>query len=280
MASIVRAWAWASAITLIAVSTLPAHPAAAQDSASVSEGDIVVTAQRREERLQDVPIAISALTGDSLAVGRAATAEDLSGSVLGLQLDRVFQSSNPTIFLRGVGVNDYNPASSGAVGVVIDDVFLNSSVGQLFSVYDVDRLEVLRGPQGTLFGRNTTGGLLNFVTKRPTFTPDASSSVSIISGHKADACLRLTRCSQVLAHYWAGMRWVSCFRAWGATGSLARARWWITADRFSSKTTPVARYGECRAPLPRPAWLPASIRPLKLLGASPTGSSRHHAGKR
>lgn len=178
MASTVRAWAWASAITLIAVSTLPAHPAAAQDSASVSEGDIVVTAQRREERLQDVPIAISALTGDSLAVGRAATAEDLSGSVLGLQLDRVFQSSNPTIFLRGVGVNDYNPASSGAVGVVIDDVFLNSSVGQLFSVYDVDRLEVLRGPQGTLFGRNTTGGLLNFVTKRPTFTPDASISAT------------------------------------------------------------------------------------------------------
>jgi iron complex outermembrane recepter protein len=180
MALTARACWLASATAFVVLSAGVGHPVLAQSAEAepAAQTDIVVTAQRRAERLQDVPIAISALTGDALAPGRAATAEDLTGNVVGLQLDRVFQSSNPTIFLRGVGVNDYNPASSGAVGVVLDDVFLNSSVGQLFSVYDVDRLEVLRGPQGTLFGRNTTGGILNFVTKRPSFREDAVVSAT------------------------------------------------------------------------------------------------------
>lgn len=175
-----KAYLLASATAMVAVPVLFVAPAHAQraDAASEPGDEILVTAQRRTERVQDVPIALSVLSGDRLASGRVATAEDITGNILGLQLDRVFQSSNPTIFLRGVGVNDYNPASSGAVGVVLDDVFLNSSVGQLFSIYDVDRLEVLRGPQGTLFGRNTTGGLLNFVTKRPTFSTEGDISAT------------------------------------------------------------------------------------------------------
>lgn len=175
-----KAYLFASATAFIAAPLLLGLPARAQEAAAEADvvDEIVVTAQRRTERVQDVPIAVSVLGGETLSPGRIATAEDLTGNVVGLQLDRVFQSSNPTIFLRGVGVNDYNPASSGAVGVVIDDVFLNSSVGQLFSVYDIDRLEVLRGPQGTLFGRNTTGGLLNFVTRRPTFDTEGDISVT------------------------------------------------------------------------------------------------------
>ncbi len=181
MARDAKTYLLASATALAAVPVIWASPAQAQEADAAAEPaavEIVVTAQRRTERVQDVPIAVSVLSGDSIAPGRVATAEDLTGNIIGLQLDRVFQSSNPTIFLRGVGVNDYNPASSGAVGVVIDDVFLNSSVGQLFAVYDVDRLEVLRGPQGTLFGRNTTGGLLNFVTRRPTFTTQGNISAT------------------------------------------------------------------------------------------------------
>jgi iron complex outermembrane receptor protein len=139
-------------------------------------GDIVVTAQRRQERVQDVPISITAISGESLASGEITTIADVARSVPGLQFSAVFQSSNPTIFLRGVGVNDYNPASSGAVGVSIDDVFLNSSVGQVFNIYDVDRIEVLKGPQGTLFGRNTTGGVINAYTRQPTFEPTVDAS--------------------------------------------------------------------------------------------------------
>ncbi|MBL0770066.1 TonB-dependent receptor [Sphingopyxis sp. DHUNG17] len=164
----------------------PAAQAAAQDDAKVPTettaedqiGEIIVTAQKRGENVQKVPIAITALSGDTLAQDGVVTTLDLTQAVPGLQINNLFQSSNPTIFLRGVGVNDFNPASSGAVGVTVDDVFLNSGVGQLFAIFDVDRVEVLKGPQGTLYGRNTTGGVINYATKRPSFSPDFSASAT------------------------------------------------------------------------------------------------------
>lgn len=140
--------------------------------------EIIVTAQKRGENIQEVPISITALGGEALEMQGVRNGLDLTRSVPGLQINNLFQSSNPTIFLRGVGVNDYNAASSGAVGVTVDDVFLNSGVGQLFAVFDVDRVEVLKGPQGTLYGRNTTGGVINYTTRRPTFSPDFSASVT------------------------------------------------------------------------------------------------------
>ena len=164
----------------------PAAQAAAQDGVTAPAdtasddqiGEIIVTAQKRGENVQKVPIAITALSGDTLAQDGVVTTLDLTQAVPGLQINNLFQSSNPTIFLRGVGVNDFNPASSGAVGVTVDDVFLNSGVGQLFAVFDIDRVEVLKGPQGTLYGRNTTGGVINYATKRPSFSPDFSASVT------------------------------------------------------------------------------------------------------
>jgi iron complex outermembrane receptor protein len=157
-----------------ALSVVLAPPAFAQGSdpsvdSEAGIADIVVTAQKRSERIQDVPIAIAALTGDSLGAGEVTTIADVAQAIPGLQFNAVFAGSNPTIFLRGVGVNDYNAASSGAVGVSIDEVFLNSSIGQIFSIYDVERIEVLKGPQGTLFGRNTTGGIINVFTRQPSF---------------------------------------------------------------------------------------------------------------
>ena len=162
------------------------------DQANAEQIDvIVVTAQRRSENVQDVPVSVATITGDKIGPGGAQTSLDLAKHVVGLQLNQVFAGSNPTIFVRGVGVNDYNPASSGAVGVMIDDVFLNSGVGQLFQLYDLDRVEVLRGPQGTLFGRNTTGGVLNFTTRKPTFTPSVNASVSYGRFNEFDAELGL-----------------------------------------------------------------------------------------
>ena len=153
-----------------------AAPAATADDDQI--GEIIVTAQKRGENIQKVPIAITALSGDMLAQDGVVTTLDLTQAVPGLQINNLFQSSNPTIFLRGVGVNDFNPASSGAVGVTVDDVFLNSGVGQLFAIFDIDRVEVLKGPQGTLYGRNTTGGVINYATKRPSFSPDFSASAT------------------------------------------------------------------------------------------------------
>jgi iron complex outermembrane recepter protein len=164
---------------------VPASQVAAQDGGTMTAqeaagenqiGEIIVTAQKRGENIQKVPIAITALSGDDLARQGVRNNLDLTQSVPGLQINQLFQSSNPTIFLRGVGVNDFNPASSGAVGVTVDDIFLNSAVGQLFAVFDVDRVEVLKGPQGTLYGRNTTGGVINYTTRRPTFSPEFTIS--------------------------------------------------------------------------------------------------------
>ena len=79
----------------------------------------------------------------------------------------IFSKSNPQIFLRGVGVNDDTALTSGAVGIYSDDVYIGAPAGQLFPLFDLQRIEVLRGPQGTLYGRNTTAGAINFISRQP-----------------------------------------------------------------------------------------------------------------
>lgn len=176
-----RHWNVASStalLTLLGLSGAMSGAATAAESQALQLEEIIVTAQKRGENIQEVPISITALGGEALEMQGVRNGLDLTRSVPGLQINNLFQSSNPTIFLRGVGVNDYNAASSGAVGVTVDEVFLNSGVGQLFAVFDVDRVEVLKGPQGTLYGRNTTGGVINYTTKRPTFSPDFTTSLT------------------------------------------------------------------------------------------------------
>ncbi len=130
---------------------------------------VQVTAERREASQQDVPITVSTIDDRMLSEGDYRTSEDLALQVPGLQIKSSFSASNPTIFIRGVGINDFNPANSGAIGVMVDDMFYNSTTGQLFQLFDLDRVEVLKGPQGTLYGRNTTGGVLSIHTKEPGF---------------------------------------------------------------------------------------------------------------
>lgn len=139
---------------------------------------IIVTARKRSEDIQTVPVTVSAVDGDYIEDQQFVNAIELARDVPGLQIKSGFAASNPTIFIRGIGINDTSPATSGAVGVTLDGVFLNSSIGQLFQMYDLDRVEVLKGPQGTLYGRNTTGGVINYFTKRPGFDFDPSLRVS------------------------------------------------------------------------------------------------------
>lgn len=177
----IRPGAKISLACLVSATALAAPAlAAAQDAPQKApELDaVIVTAQKRGENVQQVPIAITAVAGDQLQARQVVNALDVANQVPALQINHVFAGSNPTIFLRGVGVNDYNPASAGAVGVTVDEVFLNAGVGQLFQVYDVDRMEVLRGPQGTLYGRNTTGGVINFFTRKPSFTPELAADLT------------------------------------------------------------------------------------------------------
>lgn len=144
-------------------------PAFAQDAASdESAGDIIVTAQRREQSLLDVPLAVSAIGGDSLTQKGITNSAQLAAAVPNLQINSPFGTTQPNFSLRGIGVaNEYNSNQASPVGVYIDDVYLAPRTSHGMGLFDLDRVEVLRGPQGTLFGRNTTGGAVNFITRKP-----------------------------------------------------------------------------------------------------------------
>lgn len=130
--------------------------------------DIVVTAQRRSENAQDIPIAISAIGGDALKERGIFETADLSGAVPNLQIISPYGRAQPNISLRGISVaNEYNANQASPIGVYIDDAYMSSRTSHGMQLYDLERVEVLRGPQGTLYGRNTTGGAVNFLTKRP-----------------------------------------------------------------------------------------------------------------
>ena len=155
-----------------ALSAIAAMPAAAQDAAPVEEtsgiADIVVTAQRRAENVQDVPIAISAFSAEQLE------AQGVSNTLqLGQYVPNLVAQNNTGIgsanayFLRGLGSTETIATFDPPVGTYVDDVYLSRQNANNLSLFDVERIEVLRGPQGTLFGRNTTGGAINVIMAQP-----------------------------------------------------------------------------------------------------------------
>src|SRR5580698_3333490 len=149
--------------------------ALASDNGGLEE--IVVTAQRREESAQNVGIAMSVLSGQSLADKSISYVNDLQNVAPSLQIEPAFGSSQPQFRLRGVGFIDYTSNNASPVGVSIDDVALALPIQTQGLLFDIDRVEVLYGPQGTLYGRNTTGGEINFVTNRPTADTHAGATV-------------------------------------------------------------------------------------------------------
>jgi iron complex outermembrane receptor protein len=163
-----------ASLAALAVST--STLAMAQDAQPVTEvaatdGDIVVTAQRREQSLLDVPLAVTALGGDTLAERGITNSAQLGDAVPNLQINSPYGNTQPNFSLRGIGVaNEYNSNQASPVGVYLDDVYLAPRTSHGMGLFDLDRIEVLRGPQGTLFGRNTTGGAINFITKKPSLS--------------------------------------------------------------------------------------------------------------
>jgi iron complex outermembrane recepter protein len=142
-----------------------AHAATAQEEAGI--GEIVITAQKREQRLQDVPIAVSVVTGALAESVGGFNAEGLKQLVPSLNIRKTNTSLNQSLFLRGVGTINFAIAAQPSVAFVLDGVVL-SSAGEAFGdLYDIERVEVLRGPQGTLFGKNSSAGVVNVVTRRP-----------------------------------------------------------------------------------------------------------------
>lgn len=129
---------------------------------------VVVTAQRRAENLQDVGISITAFSGDQLASMGVANSMDLVQITPGLRNPKSNSGFTSSYSIRGLSQSDYGASQEAPVALYVDDVYYASQGAADFGLFDIDRVEVLRGPQGTLYGRNATGGLVHYITQRPT----------------------------------------------------------------------------------------------------------------
>ena len=172
----------AAVLCISAVSIHVSLAAAASDASGLDE--IVVTAQKREESAQNVGIALSVISGDSLASKGITHVDDLQNALPSIQVEPAFGSGLPQYRIRGVGFLDYTSNNASPVGVGIDDVSLALPIQSQGLLFDIDRVEVLRGPQGTLYGRNTTGGEINFITNHPTSDFHAGITTEYGSHHE------------------------------------------------------------------------------------------------
>ncbi len=157
---------------LISTSLLPfavsAQTTAKPDVPAEGLGDIIVTATKRSENLQNVPVSITAITSDQLTKQGVFSTADLNNSIPNLQVSSAYGETQPNFTIRGIGVGtEYNSNAASPVGVYVDEVYQSFRASQGQQLYDLRQVEIVRGPQGTLFGRNTTGGAINFITEKP-----------------------------------------------------------------------------------------------------------------
>jgi iron complex outermembrane receptor protein len=167
----------ATALTLIcpAAAFGAASAAAGAEDAVATVGEVVVTAERRAENVQKVPIAISAVTGPALQAQGVEGFQDLGTAVPSLRFGAGVTGGQNVITMRGLGSQNTTPGGDSPVAYNVDGVYLQQTTAIDPEFYDIDRIEVLRGPQGTLYGRNSVGGSINIITSKPTDTFQASA---------------------------------------------------------------------------------------------------------
>lgn len=174
-------------LSLIAAASL-VFASVAASAASLEE--IIVTAQKREQSLQDVPIAIQAFGGESLQEKGLGNIAEIAGLAPNVELDTTSAFSGSTqvlgAFIRGIGQSDFAFNLEPGVGVYVDGVYYSRAVGSVVDLLDLERVEILKGPQGSLFGRNTIGGALNVVTKRPGHEFDYRGEVTVGRYNRTD----------------------------------------------------------------------------------------------
>lgn len=157
---------------------LPVHAQSADDDAALTE--IVVTAQRREQRLQDVPIAVTAFDAATIERDQVLTVQSIASFVPNLWMEtNTGLNSGARAALRGIGEDESFFTSDPPVGIYVDDVYIPRQTGALFDLYDVERIEVLRGPQGTLYGRNTSAGAIKLISRKPDATTRATVEATL-----------------------------------------------------------------------------------------------------
>ena len=142
-------------------------PQATEEVKSALSGEIIVTAQRRSENIQKVGIAITAFSGEQLRALNVVDSRDIAAITPGVHLGGAIAGQNSQYTIRGVTQNDFNDVVEAPNAVYLDDGYIAIGQGQSFALFDIERVEVLKGPQGTLFGRNATGGLVHYITNKP-----------------------------------------------------------------------------------------------------------------
>lgn len=168
-------WAAPALLSFCAMAVAQQEQGATAQESGVLE-QVTVTAQRRSENLQDVPVAVTVLDEKMLRAQGVQELTSLAASVPSLTVTRVNNAATP--FLRGVGTGVTTPGEDPSVALYVDGVYLPAPQAQLFAFNNIERIEVLKGPQGTLFGRNATAGVIQIITKEPSSTPSANVRMS------------------------------------------------------------------------------------------------------
>src|SRR5262245_42364150 len=158
---------------------LPLQSVRAEDPPPVKSGsdkeaveEILVTARKKEEKLQDTPVSVTAMTSEKLDAAQVTDLSQVQDNAPNITFDTsaplTGSSSAASIYMRGIGSSEFALSSDPGVGIYVDGVYLARSIGAAIDAVDTERIEVLRGPQGTLFGRNTIGGAVNVISRAPT----------------------------------------------------------------------------------------------------------------
>jgi len=172
---------------LLPIGILCAGAASAQDTQSTrtSTGaiveEVVVTAQKREQSGQEVPVSLTVMSAEQIANLQLVSGTELARQTPNLQVSNLGNEDQPKFSLRGISTPDFNLNTTSPTGVFYDEVYIASQFLGGPQIFDLERIEVLRGPQGTLFGKNTTGGAINFITKAPSY--DTEGYVSVQAGN-------------------------------------------------------------------------------------------------
>ncbi|GJJ02028.1 TonB-dependent receptor [Duganella rhizosphaerae] len=162
----------------------------AQAQQADEQGDtarVVVTAQKREQLLQEVPVSVSAITADSMKSAKIDTGTEIARQVANLRVSVLGDESQPKFSLRGISTPEFNLNAISPTGIFFDEVYVGAPFLGGAQIFDVERVEVLRGPQGTLFGKNTTAGAVNFISKKPSFRQNGDLTVGYGSHNLKEA---------------------------------------------------------------------------------------------
>ena len=175
----IRSFVSTSTIALAFAAMCASVPAAAQEAAAPADDggltEIVVTAQKREQNLQKVGISVTAVSGAEILERGVSNSIDLITRTPSVDNYSPYgPGSSANIVIRGIGLNDFGEGHEAPVTVYVDEFYIVNVPAVDFALFDLDRAEILRGPQGTLFGRNSTGGLVHYVTKKPSQEAAAS----------------------------------------------------------------------------------------------------------